>query len=283
MLIKVSVLMLLAAFQCKGEKSNSTSEGPHCDQFGYEVLQAGMDSINFNMQQDYLRSIEYQQKLKAEMEELRRTLQGTGNYVAVQTKTLAEVQRDLVIMALNVSLLLSDTGKISQTQQVLPTTEMMNDLVLQLLANHTDSKNRFNTMTRKGEQNIPQTCSDVAGSRSGVYRLQPQSGFQESFEAFCDQEYEGGGWTVIQNRLNGSVNFFRGWEAYEKGFGDLRGEFWLGLSKMHELSYSKPHELHIILEDYEGKQVVAKYDSFQVPKKSTNYRWELSVVMLEIL
>lgn len=34
---------------------------------------------------------------------------------------------------------------------------------------------------------------------------------------------------VFQRREDGSVNFFRGWEAYRDGFGRLTGEHWLGV------------------------------------------------------
>ena len=34
---------------------------------------------------------------------------------------------------------------------------------------------------------------------------------------------------VIQNRYDGSVNFFRNFSEYEKGFGGIEGEFWLGV------------------------------------------------------
>lgn len=33
---------------------------------------------------------------------------------------------------------------------------------------------------------------------------------------------------VFQRRQDGTVNFFRGWEAYREGFGKLTGEHWLG-------------------------------------------------------
>lgn len=33
---------------------------------------------------------------------------------------------------------------------------------------------------------------------------------------------------MFQRRLNGSVDFFRNWTDYKRGFGDLRCEFWLG-------------------------------------------------------
>lgn len=34
---------------------------------------------------------------------------------------------------------------------------------------------------------------------------------------------------VIQRRLDGSTDFYRGWAAYQDGFGNLTHEFWLGM------------------------------------------------------
>ena len=34
---------------------------------------------------------------------------------------------------------------------------------------------------------------------------------------------------VIQRRIDGQIDFYRGWSEYEVGFGDLMKEFWLGM------------------------------------------------------
>ncbi|XP_055599488.1 microfibril-associated glycoprotein 4-like isoform X2 [Uranotaenia lowii] len=121
------------------------------------------------------------------------------------------------------------------------------------------------------EQEVPQTCSDVRNLPSGIYQLQLKNGFGKPFQALCDSNYSEGGWTVIQYRFNGSVDFYRGWKAYEEGFGDLEGEFWLGLEKIHQLTSYMRHELRVILEDFEGNSKVATYDDFRVADKAEKY------------
>jgi len=52
----------------------------------------------------------------------------------------------------------------------------------------------------------------------------------------CDAKTQGGGWTKILSRMDGSVDFYRNWNTYKNGFGDLDGEFFLGLDKIHALT-----------------------------------------------
>ena len=106
--------------------------------------------------------------------------------------------------------------------------------------------------------------------RDGVYKIKPDNG--SSFEVFCDQTTAGGGWTVFQKRLDGSVGFYRGWDDYKRGFGDLSGEFWLGLEKTHRLTIQRGSRLRVDLEDFNGAEAFAEYDYFGVASEEKKYQ-----------
>ena len=95
-----------------------------------------------------------------------------------------------------------------------------------------------------------------------------------AFDVFCDQKTAGGGWTVFQKRLDGSVDFYRGWNDYKRGFGNLNGEFWLGLDKIHRLTKTR-NKLRVDLEDTTGNTVYAEYDMFAVTSERTKYQLSL--------
>ena len=85
-------------------------------------------------------------------------------------------------------------------------------------------------------------------------------------------ETDGGGWTVFQRRKDGSVDFYRNWVDYEEGFGDLNGEFWLGLSKIHRLTQDgTDYTLRVDLEDFENVKRYAKYSTFNIGDSTTDY------------
>ena len=118
-------------------------------------------------------------------------------------------------------------------------------------------------------------CGELykSGERvSGVYSIDPDG--SGAFDVFCDQTTAGGGWTVFQKRLDGSVNFYRNWTDYKHGFGDLNGEFWLGLDKINRLTKTK-NRLRVDLEDTTGKTAYAEYDMFAVTSERTKYQLSL--------
>ena len=81
----------------------------------------------------------------------------------------------------------------------------------------------------------------------------------------------GRGWTIFQRRVDGSENFFRNWIDYKTGFGNLSGEFWLGLDKIHRLSASGQNVLRVDLETFEKETAYAIYKSFSVGNESEVY------------
>ncbi|XP_061770287.1 fibrinogen-like 2a [Nerophis ophidion] len=124
----------------------------------------------------------------------------------------------------------------------------------------------------------PRDCSDynvLETRKNGVYRVTPDPR-NGTFEVFCNMESFGGGWTVIQQRLDGSVSFNRSWTEYKKGFGNLRGEFWLGNDHIHLLTKAKDMILRIELEDFEGVREYAKYEQFYVANEFLRYRLSIS-------
>ena len=84
-------------------------------------------------------------------------------------------------------------------------------------------------------------------------------------------QFAGGGWTVFQKRYNGAVDFFRAWDDYKRGFGNLNGEFWLGLDKIHRLTARSSNKLRVDLEDIHGKTAFAEYSSFSVASERAKY------------
>ena len=84
-------------------------------------------------------------------------------------------------------------------------------------------------------------------------------------------ETDGGGWTVFQRRVNGSVDFYRNWTDYEEGFGYLDHEFWLGLSKIHRLTKDATCTLRVDLGDAQGNRAYGNYSTFSIGDSRTEY------------
>ena len=118
-------------------------------------------------------------------------------------------------------------------------------------------------------------CAELykSGQRvSGVYTIDPDG--LGAFDVYCDQTTTGGGWTVFQKRLDGSVDFYRAWNDYKDGFGNMNGEFWLGLDKIHRLT-TKKNKLRVDLMDTTGRTAYAEYHTFAVTSERTKYQLSL--------
>ncbi|MCL4152827.1 UNVERIFIED_CONTAM: hypothetical protein GTU68_005204 [Idotea baltica] len=118
----------------------------------------------------------------------------------------------------------------------------------------------------------------MGDTESGVRTVYPFSCCENRpVSVFCDQTTDGGGWTVFQHRedLLQREDFFRSWVEYQLGFGNLTGEFWLGLENIHALVSQTLMELRVDLEDFEGEKRWAKYDFFHIEDSLSKYKLRL--------
>ncbi|XP_028900597.2 fibrinogen C domain-containing protein 1-like [Zeugodacus cucurbitae] len=123
---------------------------------------------------------------------------------------------------------------------------------------------------------LPANCNEaiyLAGSKakSGIYKIQLPLpyGDGKSFYVNCLLDPLGEeAWTLIQLRRDEYMDFFRGWEEYKNGFGNLNRNFFIGLDKLHALTTSQLHELWIELRDFDNVTKHVKYDSFAIADES---------------
>ncbi|XP_073697815.1 microfibril-associated glycoprotein 4-like [Garra rufa] len=132
------------------------------------------------------------------------------------------------------------------------------------------------------DSDMPADCSDIYKSGqtvSGIYSISPAGGFP--VWVYCQMISEGkdedkGQWTVIQRRMDGSVNFYRPWNQYKRGFGNVESEYWLGLENMYQLTRNRKYMLRVDLEDFAGRKGFALYSSFSVDCETDGYKLHVS-------
>lgn len=119
----------------------------------------------------------------------------------------------------------------------------------------------------------------LPSAKSGLYAIRDPCARDREFSSSiiavnCDMETDGGGWTLLQRRNAdmGKVNFVRDWDDYENGFGDLDGEFWIGLKNIYELTTQQRMKLRISVWNDTTNTITAwDYPYFAIQSPSQNY------------
>ncbi|XP_050782384.1 ficolin-2-like isoform X3 [Gopherus flavomarginatus] len=105
---------------------------------------------------------------------------------------------------------------------------------------------------------------------SGWYTIYPLD--CNARTVLCDMDTDGGGWIVFQRRVDGSVDFFRDWNSYKRGFGSQLSEFWLGNDNIHLLTSLGTNELRVDLRDFDNKYQFATFGSFKIAGETEKYK-----------
>ena len=114
------------------------------------------------------------------------------------------------------------------------------------------------------QETVIHNCDqDIEGKKAGLSRVRSLILNGVQCKAFCDHTTSPGGWTVIQRRFaEWTIDFNQHWEDYVTGFGDPKGEYWLGLKCIHALTATQALVLRRDVTDFAGEQGYGIYETF---------------------
>ncbi|XP_059202306.1 fibrinogen-like protein 1 [Centropristis striata] len=184
----------------------------------------------------------------------------------------------IIITAFSQSLCASDScseqvARLQEQEQLLKNQLQTQELLLHRLRSLNQPGKPDKTGLDQSSDTQYTDCSQIfsSGSKSsGFYTIRPV-GSPGPVRVDCDMS-DGGGWTVVQRRINGSERFNRSWAEYKDGFGDVGAEFWLGNDNLHYITTQGNYSLKINLGDFDGNQRYAEYKNFKVASEEDHYR-----------
>ncbi|XP_037813697.1 techylectin-5A-like [Lucilia sericata] len=225
-----------------------------------KVLENKVDNIPKNLQNTEIKILARTKEHEDEIIYIKETLKGHDGLLEGFTEKLKNVENKLQITATK-----SDQKELSQYVQ-----SYINNIEANTLMALNKGKDLVCTTS-----SYPTSCADFNTNycSNNKCRIFNKIYGQKPFYVSCDNQTDGGGWTVIQRRINGSVDFYRNWSEYKMGFGNIEGEFFIGLDKLHALTTAlQPVELLIQLQDFNNTLTYAKYDEFIVEDELENYK-----------
>jgi len=84
-------------------------------------------------------------------------------------------------------------------------------------------------------------------------------------------------WIVFLYRFDGSVEFNRTWADYRNGFGNVTGEYWLGLEKLTQMTNNGQYRARFEFKSIQNESwFSSEYDSFQIDPESNWYTIHVS-------
>lgn len=165
--------------------------------------------------------------------------------------------------AMNLTMDLLMQGNIEATRTKVDKPKSIRD---KLNEEFTDHKRAFNS-TIDLLSNATESSCPTRGS-NGVYTLEPFD--NQPLSVYCED-----GWIVIQRHTVGSSGFNKNWNEYRNGFGDLEGEYWMGLERIYQITHVGSFELLVVLDFLQG-QKRATYEGFKIAGEMDQYRLDVN-------
>ncbi|KAK0061515.1 BpFREP17.3 [Biomphalaria pfeifferi] len=208
----------------------------------------------------------------------------THNMMSIRVdtdNTITMLKKDIDTNAGNITILREDIhGNLTELKEDLDTNEQLQinlqeNLKIEVANISTDVTELRNQMdeVKKLLQLYfvpPTSCRNVTSTKARVIVT-----LSSGVKVMCDTKTDGGGWIIFQRRINGSVDFYRGWKEYRDGFGDYNiGEFYLGNEHIFNLTSTGQFDLRIDLE-FQNKTYSAQYEDFIVLNETYKYKLEI--------
>ena len=124
----------------------------------------------------------------------------------------------------------------------------------------------------------------TCGSAGCYEQVQCWGIYTEKYSSLCDSHTDGGGWTILQQRHNSYVNFYRNCTEYKHGFGTTKSvfgtsdTFWLGLENLHRMTVGQQIQFRVEITYGQGtSKMYAVYDNVTIGDEAHDYALNYAV------
>ncbi|XP_023031622.2 fibrinogen-like protein 1 [Drosophila willistoni] len=139
-----------------------------------------------------------------------------------------------------------------------------------LIDSHSLKLNQTEISLSDCKRNLPKT--GCKGLPSGIHLIEIPG--LDPFRSLCKGETDGNGWIVVHRRLDDRENFKRNWIDFRSGFGDLNGNFFIGLEKLHRITQTDIYELSIEIGFHNDTFANVRYTHFKIGDETKQYELE---------
>ncbi|XP_053665591.1 techylectin-5B-like [Anopheles marshallii] len=238
--------------------NNPTQDGSDNNLCGCLEIVARIKKVEENLLKLIQKLRNKHSSLYSELLDMKKHMRSVSWYVGQTSEASHRFNEQLLGDSISLAQIMHAIRDLTINQQNSVTKTFLTESFLALEKRHGDSKGPTSVVDI-----VYASCDDSRITQTGTYLV--QDAFGEPTKVICVLEFLPGAYTVIQNRHEGSTDFYRGYSDYRSGFGEFDGgDYWLGLDRINNITASGDYELMILLEDFEKNVTYAHYDNFAV-------------------